>query len=387
MSERVAALLPVDDALLSRHREVFGDSTASRCLSLGEGLASSPAWRRLRRTAHLAIRPDMGLVGVLGSVLHEDRALLNALGWQVTGLLTRLLPVPYVDVERACFELANRLREHLTEAELLRCRITAIPRGGLVVAGLLGYALQLRPWQVDPAGATSRQSEGLIILVDDCAFSGTRIREWLAAHRGDRVVVALLHAHPAMCRRVEEAESRVRACFAANDLTDHATLRTDYVEWKQRWSERSPLDYWTGDPDHVCYPWNEPDALVWNPVTGEPDSGWRVAPPSWCVKNRAGFTPDDLQLCEAAEGPLRPSSGVLWAAIGEHVLVARRGAKRSILLKGSAVTMWQALVACGEGEPAAESVARSSGMDLDAARTAFQAFVSELESYRFIGAD
>jgi hypothetical protein len=355
--EHIASLLSVDDALLASHPVLFGTTREERCIALAEALATSPAWARLGRNAALAVRPDVGLIGILGSVAQEDRALLSAFQWQVNGLLRRLRPVTYADAERLGAKLAAQLQGCLSEAELIKYRLESIPRGGLIVAGLVAYSLT--PFLADSARylESARSEAQLTILIDDCALSGTRIRQWLQAHPRGEVVVGLLHAHPDLLAAIENTEERVRMCVAAELLDDHAPERPDYEDWKRRWTERSPLDYWTGDPDHVCYPWNEPDVSIWNPVTMRADGGWRVAPPSWCLKNRTDARDTDVQRCHTVQGEVEPAEDVLWCTLQKRVLIASIQSGAVVALDGAGAAMWHAMIQFETLDAAAEAVA------------------------------
>jgi hypothetical protein len=372
MIERVAALFRVNDDLLAAHEDVYGADPTTRCVALTAALASSPPWTRLRRGAFLVVRPDTGLVGLLGSVASEDHALVDALGWQVEDLVRRLRPVTYREAEAACLDLADRLRQRMTPDQVRSARVVGIPRGGLIVAGMLAYALQTRDtgvnWNADAA----------TIIVDDCALSGLRLRESLVHHQGEPVLLALLHAHPDLCRRVEELEPSVQACLSARDLEDHARQRDDYAEWKRRWTDRSPKAYWIGDPDHVCYPWNEPDSMVWNPVTERAEGGWRVVPPSWCMKNRVASHVSDIQRCTWANADLTPEDGVLWATTADGVLVAGYGHSKAFSLRGSAATMWRALMHSDGIESAAQFTSSHHAINVDTARRDMERFINDL---------
>jgi hypothetical protein len=382
MTQVVAALLKVDDGLVGKHAHVFGDDAAGRCVALASALASSPAWARLRQGTRMSVRPEAGLVGIFGSVAPDDLPLMTALGDQVPDLLRRLLPVPYPDAERGCFVLAERIGSRLGPDELGRARIVAIPRGGLIVAGMLSYALGLSPTQVGKRAT----NQGVTILVDDCGISGRRLREWLARHAGRPLLVALLHAHEEFCRRVEQSSSSVIACLAAGSLRDHAPSRPGYEAWRRRWAERSPDDLWTGDPDHVVYPWNEPDVVVWNDMKGTADAGWRVVPPAWCIKNRAAFDPADVQLCEPVAGPLMPAREAIWAGVGGETVVARLGAPAAVVLRGTASAFWQAIVVRGSAAGAAEDVAGRYGASIETVRADLIDFVARLSERGLLAA-
>lgn len=332
---------------------MYGADPAPRVAAVAEALAASPAWARIRDRARIVVRPDAGLIGVIGSVDPPERPLLDVLEWDVNDLLTRLLPVSYSEAETAAVELAARLRSTLSASELATCRLVPLPRGGLIVAGLLAYALGLDADQLrsDP------EPDTLTILVDDCAISGTRIRGWLGAGSGGEVIVALLHAHPELTRRIAADEPRVRSCVAARDLVDHAPARADYADWQQRWTDRSPTDYWIGHPDHVVYPWNEPDVRVWNPVTSTAEAAWKVVPPSWCLKNRMDERPGDVQHCSVTSGSIGPAADAVWASFDDEVVIARPGTESATVLRGTGAAMWSAIVASGDRNRAVEAVA------------------------------
>jgi hypothetical protein len=374
VNQRIAALLSVDDRLLAAHPKLYGDDPSARCLALAEALAGSPAWLRLRPHAQLVVRPSRGLIGAIGEIPDDVAATTYALGSQVPRLLRRLRPVPYVEVEQACVDLATRLTQRIGSAALRQYRLTGVPRGGMVVAGLLAYALGLRSDQVchlDEAG-------GPTILVDDCALSGLRLRQSLARCPSREVVVALLHAHPDLRRSIESSEPSVLFCLAARDLRDHAPGREDYDAWQRRWRQRSPDDYWTGDPDHVCYPWNEPDALVWNEAKGQAEAGWRVVPPSWCLKTRTEAHLDDLQICIAGDGSLVPGDDVVWASSGDETVVASLRSGGPLLLRGTAAAMWNALVDTADVTPAADRIAARFTIDPAVVRHDLGSMVSAL---------
>jgi hypothetical protein len=352
MSEQLAVVLRVDDDLLAPHPSVFGIDPHTRCLSLVAAISASPAWGRLRDRARLAVRPDQGLIGLFGSFQPEDRPALAALGWQTAGLLRRLRPVSYDDVAEACLDLAGQLQTVVASLGGNAYRMEPIPRGGHIVTGLLAYALG----GVSDGGREPK-ADPVTILVDDCALSGTRLRQQIAAHPGRTLVVALLHAHPDLMRHVREAEGSVRATLAARDLVDHAPERPDYVDWHARWSVRTPDDYWTGDPDHVCYPWNEPDALIWNYVTKTAETAWRVVPPSWCLKNRVDGHVEDIQRCEPAAGDLQPTAQVIWANTGDGVLAVADGSDEVVLLRGDVAAAWEAIVRTGTRVAALQALA------------------------------
>lgn len=371
-SAPLAALaLTPDDALMRRQSPVFGSSPAERALSLASALASSPPWSQVGGRSGMAVRQQpVPVIAVAGRFGPADRARLDALGWQVHDALHRLRPVGYDEVIRACDTLGERLLLHLGEQRLRACRVRGLPRGGLVVAGLLAYSLGLSHDQLTgPAGDRE------VILVDDCMLSGARSRRWLAAHDGSPVVLAHLHSHPGLRSAVEQ-DPRVAACIAAEDLHDHAPERQgdQYPAWRARWAERSPDDFWTGHPDHVCYPWNEPDTVFWNDATGVAEPGWHVVPPRWCLKNRGRSPVQDVQRCESRHVP----DDVVWVFVDDVVVLARPGDGVTLELSGSGVDFWRELVSTGDVAVAAETLAASFAADPSVVLVDLERFAAQL---------
>ncbi len=358
-TEPVALLRRIDDRLLARQPGLYGEDPGTRAVSFAHALATSPVWARLRDRAVLTVRPHPEpMVAVFGEVADADRPVVDALGWHTDTLLERLRPIGYAEAERACVVLADKIRAHLGDEELAASSIVGIPRGGLLVAGLLAYALGLPSERV----GVQPSAGGRLLLVDDCVLSGSRLGRWLEANP-DQEVVAVHLASVASCRQAIVAQHpRVTACLAAMDLTDHAGDHG--AGWHQRWRERSPDDLWTGDPDHVVFPWNEPDSAVWNAERERSERAWRVVPPSWCLKNRTegGGAPELVQVnTTGPAGPDSPADDVLWAEFDGGVVVATPRDERAIRLTGVAAVCWRELVSHGDAEPASLAVAAIYG--------------------------
>jgi len=356
-AEPVALLRHIDDELLAQHPELYGDDPRQRAVAFAHALATSAVWARLRRHAVLAVRPQPEpMVAVFGVVSDEDRPLADAFGWHTDALLRRLRPVGYAEAERACEILAAKLRARLDDEVLAASSVVGVPRGGLVVAGLLAYALGLPSRRVGGLPAEG----GRLLVVDDCVLSGARLARWLDANPGPPVVAVHLASVPSCREAIVAQHPRVSDCLAAVDLTDHAPEHGE--GWHERWSTRSPGDLWTGDPDHVVFPWNEPDSAVWNTERQVAERAWRVVPPSWCLKNRAegGSAPDEVQVnASGADGPHGPADRVVWADLDGAVVVAGPGDERAIRLTGVAAVCWRELVRHGNAQPAGHAVAAS----------------------------
>ena len=377
MTLHVTAVRFVHDDALRRHPHVFGDESASRAIALAHAVAASTPWERMRRHASLVVRPEpTPLIGIVGTVKREDRVVLDALGDHVDSLLARLRPLDYPDVQQACRSLARQL-ESLLGSGLAKCRLIAIPRGGLIVAGLLAYELGLRGDQV---GNGLGEADGPIIVVDDCVLTGARLHHWLRNYDGPPVIVAHLASVPACRKMVVASEPKVAVCIAAIDLHDHADERYE-SGWRERWRDRTPGAAWIGEPDHVVFPWNEPDAGVWNPLRAHVEKSWRVVPPQWCLKNRTGA--DDaiagVQVLRTGKpGPHSPADDVVWATLDGAVIVAAASGDRAVRLAGAAAESWHQLVALGEATTAAAAVATHHQIDESRVQTDMTRLVAQL---------
>lgn len=353
-------VLRPDLTALQRHPGVYGVDDDARVRRLAAALASGPTWDRIGARLRVVVRTTpVPLIGVLGAPGDDDAAMLDALGWQVQDCLDRLLPVDWSRASALVEDLAGRLAEALGP-RLDDASLVGIPRGGVVVAGLLSYVID-RP----VIGPGQQPEGGLLIAVDDCAISGTRVARWLAGQCAAPTVVALLCAHPVL-RTAVAAQAGVIGCVSALDLRDHAPAKhgADHDAWVTRWRARSPHDLWTGHPDHVVFPWNEPDLLIWDDRAGAVELGWRVVPPEWCLKNRSHRAAP--QRCSWPAGPVQPGAEVLWATFDDEVVIADAASGQMIALVGVGADMWSALAATADLQAAAEQVA--TRYEVEAAR-------------------
>lgn len=193
-----------------------------------------------------------------------------------------------------------------------------------------------------------------LVVVDDCALTGARFHRFLQRIPHRKVIFAPLYSHPDFRQAVQHEEDQVSACVSAHDLRDHApeNLGGRYEAWKaHRLDHRSGKRYWIGQPDHVCFPWSEPDTGVWNPDTEQVERGPRVVPPEHCLKARHGGPQDapasSIQVQSKPTGPVRPASPVFFATLEENVIVANADKEVCVELSDTAADMWHALVENG----------------------------------------
>ena len=132
--------------------------------------------------------------------------------------------------------LLEGLAPELTDAPRLEgAKIVGVPRGGLIVAAVLAYALGVNR---DRVGSCDRGDT--VILVDDCILSGVRISEAIASCPASTVIVATLFASPEVHDKVEGSDGRVLASVAGEELVDHGAdvLGQDYADWTREWEPR-----------------------------------------------------------------------------------------------------------------------------------------------------
>jgi hypothetical protein len=323
---------------------------------------------------------DPFLVAV-GCFAPDRLARLRVLAEQLDG--TRLLPLDYAAVERATRQLAARLADRFGPDDVRGWHYVPVPRGGLIVLGLLAYILDLPPTALSDGAPTGTP----LVVVDDCALSGRRFRSVLAGRDEPHVVFAHLYSHPALRAAIEAAEARVVACVAGEDLTDSAPeLHGDgYGEYSTAWRGRIPDAYWIGRTEHLGFPWSEPDYTVWNATTGVAERGWRLIPSERCLAHhRHPGSGVAVQRQPGCPGPIRPAPGVLfgtWSA--ETVLVDARE-ERTVLLDPVAGDMWSALVATGTVAGALDLLAGTYDVDHDVLGRDLAALVERTRQLGFL---
>jgi hypothetical protein len=326
---------------------------------LARAIASSPGWNELPQAA-LVVRPGPEpLIGILADWDQPwQQAWIEVQSHTLETALNRLRYIDYKEAERGAERLAERLVQQYGWEEVRRLHYTAIPRGGFIVLGMLAEILELPPAHV--VGASCTRSP--LVIVDDCALSGARFESFLSGCPCDHVIFAHLYSHPTLRAALEAREPRVLACLASSDLEDHGPDRVGehYGDVKKQWAERlGPNRYWFGDPDRICFPWNEPERLLWNPVRQSVETGWRIVPPELCMKGRGSLsTKVGVEVQPAGKGPLRPSGRSLFGRLGEETRVARLDTGQSFRLQGSGADIWWALVKHGTRQDAAKALAQ-----------------------------
>ena len=277
----------------------------------------------------------------------------------------------YREAEDACARLAARLVGEIGGERLATFRLAAIPRGGLIVLGMLAYHLEVpASWLAGPAG------DGPLLLVDDCALTGARLAGALSRTSAREVVFAHLASPPGFRRAVVGAEPRVRACVAALDLPEIVPGEGAGVV-AGTWRERlGPGRYWYGLAAPISFAWSEPDHSVWNPLRGELEPGWRFAPPDLCLANRRALGP-------TAEGggprAWRAPRHLAYAWRDGALWLCRTDTEEVFSLSGVAADVWRGLAGTGRVAPTVELLAGAWDAPVERLEADVRVFAAELE--------
>lgn len=352
-------------AISSRNRHPLKD--------LMQGIASSPLWSSMPPSA-LLFRQSPPLFAVLGSFDELSKARLEALSFQVHFGLRTFRYVNYSRAEEDCRILASHLIERFGEDGLKKCHFTAIPRGGYFILGFLAYILGLHPSQLEspvPKDAT-------LIVVDDCAISGARFREYLKRCENERILFAPLYSHPDLRDAIKNKEDRVVACTSAHDLTNYSgEVEGGEEAYRERWRARFGDDrYWTGLPEYICFAWNEPDRPFWNHVTGTVECGWTLLPHEYCLKN--GYPRIPVSVQPEAKGPIRPADHVIFLMDGDSVFIGDLDSKESYHLHGVGADMWRGVIESGDREYIIKNIQEKYEVDEGSLREDLGTFLSDL---------
>lgn len=283
----------------------------------------------------------------MGLLDGRDIGRIDALFRQVVSLVQQPNYVGYEQAERDVAVLSDRLQDRFSLSELEAAEFTAIPRGGLIVLGMLSIAMDLKHHHLtaEPDG-----DDRLLVIVDDSALTGLQLRRSLERTPGRRVAFGVLYAPAPLCAAVEAQEPRVRACVSAHSLADsgEAAFGEGYSEWIEQWRARlSQERYWIGRPEPVHFAWKEPDRSFINEVTGEWEPGWKTLPADLCLDNRSRSPHVDVQLQDTGVGPLVPSDNVFFTEVDGEVVIVDQATDQVVSLDPVATAMWRAMLDYG----------------------------------------
>jgi hypothetical protein len=336
--------IPLESSDIDQYSYTLSSPLQNPVHVLARGIASSPLWSAMPGGV-LIVRQFPPMIAVLGNFTSVEEARLEALVNQITYALRTFRYVSYASVIEDCRVLSSLLEKRFGKEELKQYSFAALPRGGLIVLGILSYLLDLEPRQLESPYA----SDTPLVVVDDCAITGLRFGDFLKNEKNRNIIFAPLYSHPALRAAIETTEPRVIGCFSANDLSDFsADVDSGNQTFQEVWHARFGGNgrYWIGLPEYLCFPWNEPDRPFWNPVNEKVECGWRILPQELCLKNRAPGIPVYIQ--PESGGPLRPTDQVIFAVTGNSVVIGDLIEKECYGLEGAAAEIWNAIVKYGD---------------------------------------
>ena len=366
----------LDPGALDRYRSSLDVSSPGEAVgALASAIACGAAWSSLPEAA-LAVRTaGVPAVGVVGRFMAADVARVAAQVRRVEASLGAFSFIGFARVEVAIRELAEMVVRELGADGVREAAFIAIPRGGHVVLGLLAVALGLEAGQLS-ASADPRR---LVVLVDDCALSGVRLRQHLAQLTAERVLVATLASPRPLRTAVARAERRVRGFVSAIDLEVLDSSAGARVRGDRAGSGREQ-GYWRGHVAPFALPWIEPDGGVAIAGGACYDSAWPLCPPSRCSRNRPGPYSPRIEAIGAAGGPLTPSPAALFAACGGDVAIASTDTGEMFALTGTAAEVWRSVIATGSPLRAVRSIARRAGVPRGRVRTDVDGLLAQLQA-------
>jgi hypothetical protein len=367
------AFVITPDSIPTGYDSIAGEDPVAGLSALGRALLASPAWPdSVGATVISGWEPKLVLAGWFpASTENQLIHLRNELAE------TRVRYFSYPEVEAAVGQLAERLRSALPDLE--EWAFAAIPRGGLILLGMLSYSLELK------AGQLEDSHKRPTVLVDDCVISGRRMRSAVTASPAPRLAIASLVSTPELRSRfIEHHGPRLETFCSPIDLTDTAPERYGdaYPEWRERWSSRTD-DIWIGRPEHVAFPWNEPDVSLWNDESGRSELAWRLVPPERCLKNRTRLGPE-LEVFELGSGPMRQAPGIVDLAVADSVVAVDLATARALSLDGTAAQIWKVLMRTGSVDDTIRAIAGEFG-DTPRVESETREFLAELEKRGLIG--
>lgn len=323
---------------------------------LAEAIAGSPAWHGGGSVVvAVRCRPEP-LIALVGRFDATQRARIESLRSVLATILPWTRRLGPSEVESACVALAAHLRNELDPSELTRTRFVGVPRGGAIVLGMVSYLLDLEPTQLRlrPTDPSMNGGEAPVVIVDDVVISGLRAAEAIArAPEDTSVVLATLASPPEARQALQRSFPQLRSVLSALDLHDHAPeIHGDELEaWRARWRRRSPEGaVWIGSPEHLVFPWGEPDIASWNEERGRSENAWQLFPPSTTLKargRREGLSKPshaEVQEVAASNGRYQLAAHLLQARTAEGVLLVDSENEVTHLLEASSAVSWSALL-------------------------------------------
>ncbi|BAZ11060.1 hypothetical protein NIES4071_28850 [Calothrix sp. NIES-4071] len=370
--------IPIDSEALAKYSHELQLEPSEALLEMAQAIAYSPIWSEMPGNILIVRSTPQPALSVLG---YFDEAGQVRIATELRDLnlnVTRLRYVSYRQAEADCQLLAKQLVDRFGD-EIKQFHFTGIPRGGLIVLGMLAYTLGLTPDQLEPPPSPDVPW----VVVDDCVFTGSRLSHFLQSHSHETVIFAHLYSHPDLRKAIAAREPRVIACLSAQDIHDYApeNLGENYANWQaQCLTQLDGIRYWVGKTDNICFSWNEPDRFFWNPVTKSMEGCWLLIPPKICLKNRlkAATQAPIIKTQPESKGLIQPGQQVIFGEYEGQIVIGDLATQESFCLTGVAADIWQAIVEYGDVEQVITSLLSSYNVEEDTLRCDVETFIDEL---------
>jgi hypothetical protein len=372
------------DALAHYGAQMRQPDPALALQQLAAAIAMDPCWQNIPG-ATLVVRPHPGpALAVFGEFNAATHQYVRLQGQLLNHACRHLRYVDYDQVTRDCETLATRLCDAVGLDALRSYEFWGIPRGGVIVLGILSYLLGLSAAQFEPMEAATP-----VVIVDDCALSGGRFQQVLPKFVGRSVIFAPLYSNPTLRSAILNQESRVSGCVSGGDLQDYgpAVMGASYDHWQaENLARLEGTRYWLGQPDYICFPWNEPDQLLWSPLTHQLDRAWRIVPADLCLKNRLApdQSPIPVWVQAQPQGTLYPSAEVMVLDVAAAVIVGNLQTHQTFELEGVAAAIWRALMAEDNVERAIATLAEDYDAPMESIQMDVLAFIKQLRQQGLI---
>ena len=266
------------------------------------------------------------LAWIMSPLIQEitDRPELWALCVHLSALQQSAKRYSIEQAQTAVHSLAGRIQAEVPADVRSKMRVVPIPRGGLIVAGWLAYALNLSHEQFFDDGVSP------ICLVDDCALTGKRLKHILRRFDGRDVWFCHLASTPKLRQAILKEEPSVKGCIVAEDL---AILKEGVAE-QIRGEDR----YLNMSVEPVVFPWTEPGLPVTVPFSDRVEDGWRLMPPHLVLGNWAmlGLPPEKIEKAD-----VQSSSHIVWRLNNETVLLYEGSSQKLFELSDTAADLWK----------------------------------------------
>jgi hypothetical protein len=337
--------LPFEKDALLHYGEQLGLSTVEQSLQhVAEAIALHPLWQELPQSLCIVRAEPTPVLAILGTFSAKALGQLSLQAPFLNQACQRLRYVTYGSAMTACEQLAEQLQNTFGSKSLQEFQFYGVPRGGLIVLGMLSYILGLRSEQLNPTDS----SDVPLVVVDDCALSGSRFYRVLQQYPQYSLILATLYAHKDLMGAIASREPNVIQCLSGQELYDHGpeTMGDKYADWQaQNQALLMGHRYWLGLPDYICFPWNEPDHLLWNPSTAALEQSWHILPPRVCLKNRPAYGDDlPIQVQPSVQGWLQPTEHIVFGELNGQVLIGHIPTGETFGLSGKAAEFWRVIL-------------------------------------------